>query len=756
MVIVVLLPSHVAASESATGSIRGTVRDSKTDMPLKGVRISVRDGKQGAVSGADGVFIIHKLPPAVYTVTATMIGYRHCIISDVVVKPGRTYDVVMPMVGQSVMTDSIVVSSGYFNSSGGSAGTVEFGYEEIRRSPGSGGDVSRVLAGLPSVAKVNDAKNSLIVRGGSPVENTFYINNIPVPNINHFPTQGASGGPIGILNVDLLRSVKFSAGGFAPQFGNALSSVMELEFRQGSREQTHAQLDLNFAGYGAVVEGPLFTNRATWLFSARRSYLDLVIKAFNTGTSIAPRYGDYQGNISIDAGKGNSLETIFVIADNSSYSDSTTARENEQMIYGDQYSMQSTLGMNWKSVWGGGFSTTSLTYSSTQYDDEYFEQGSALQLVRNRSTERQFTLRSIHYFEIEKQVSLEFGGEWQYLFPDYQNMYPNVRNQAGVVVQGPSFVTSLREQMVGGFAQLSYPLSEFLTWNAGVRADYFSMSNHVAVQPRSTLEVHITPQSRLSFSIGMYAQRLPLIQLAAMQQDATVDWLRASHIVVGYTSLLDEDIQFRAEAYYKHYTDAPTDSAVPYRFLLDESLYGNEIVLPRVNLQYNGIARSYGFEVSVQKKLKNGLYGMASFAAWRSQYKDLLNVWRNRVYDNRFSLSVECGYKISETFELSARWIYAGGTPYTPFNTAESRRINSGVEDVTIINQARLPDYHSLNIRVDKRFNFESSSLVVFLSCWNVYNRNNVASVYWNSYKNEEGRQLQFGLLPIFGIEWEL
>jgi len=752
----ILLSVTVLCQDNATGLIQGIIVNNITQSPLQGVRITVHTSTMGAYSQRDGRFTIKRVPAGVYSILVSCVGYEAKTVSDIVVKPGRTTELTISLLEKAVQADSIVVTAGYFASTEQNISSVELSYEEIRRAPGSGGDISRVLAGMPSVAKVNDSKNSLIVRGGSPTENIFYINNIGVPNINHFPSQGSSGGPIGILNVDLIRSVRFSAGGFATTFGNALSSVMEIDFRKGSNDVTNLQLDLNFAGYGIVVEGPLLSDKASWILSARKSYLDLLIKAFSTGTSVAPRYGDIQGFVSYQPDNNNTIEGLVVVSEDESISDSANARENEQQYYGNQYSLQATAGINWKYIWENGYSNTSLGYISTTFKDDYYEQGSALQLVHNRSTEQQLSLRSIHTYAGWKSATIECGGEWQFLFPTYDNAYPNLRTLNGTITTGPTFHSQLSEHAVALFANASSSLTENLSVQYGIRADYFTMNNMIAVQPRASITYKPTEITTITLSGGDYAQRLSTIQLASNVSAETFPFIKATHAIASIKTLLDDDIQLTVESYYKHYSSAPTDTAYPSIFIADESVFGNDFPQPHTAMQANGIARSYGIEASLQKKLRNGLYGMLGIAYWRSEYKSLQQQWIPRSYDNRFALSIECGYKLSETWEISARWMYAGGAPYTPFNIAESQAAQTGVPDINNVNTMRLPDYHSLNLRTDKRFNFAASSIVVYLSCWNVYNRQNIASIYWNAFKKEQGTQLQFGLLPIFGIEWEL
>jgi len=273
--------------------------------------------------------------------------------TDVIVRPERITFINAELKMAAIETDEISVTAGYFPEYDEEpTSVVSFSYEEIRRAPGSAGDVSRILMTLPSIAKVNDQSNNLIVRGGNPIENTFYIDNIEIPNINHFPHQGASGGPIGLLNVDFIQDVTFYSGGFSSIYGDKLSSIMDITFREGNRSEFDGQLDLNFSGFGGVAEGPLFKNKGSWLFSARRSYLDFVVDVFDVGSAVAPTYGDIQGKLTYDINANNKLILLGVFADDHNAPDRETGEENYMTHNGNQYLYQSTIGLNWRALSG--------------------------------------------------------------------------------------------------------------------------------------------------------------------------------------------------------------------------------------------------------------------------------------------------------------------------------------------------------------------------------------------------------------------
>ncbi|MDQ7065472.1 MAG: hypothetical protein Q9P90_14640, partial [candidate division KSB1 bacterium] len=255
--------------------------------------------------------------------------------------------------------------------------------------------------------------------------------------------------------------------------------------------------------------------------------------------------------------------------------------------------------------------------------------------------------------------------------------------------------------------------------------------------------------------IGIYYQTLPLILLSQNENNKNLKNPLAIHYILGIDHLITENTKFTLEVYQKDYKNFPLDPTQPTLFLIDELFYRYGFFFNHEKLVDNGKAYSKGIEILIQKKLAKDFYGLVGASYFRTKYQGGDGRWRNRVFDNRLIFSIEGGYKPNNKWEFSIRWIYAGGTPYTPFDVEKSRYLKRGVFDNNKINGARYPDYHSLNIRFDRRFNFRHSNLVFYLSIWNAYNRKNIAAYFWNEKENKVDAIYQWPLLPIFGLEYE-
>ncbi len=737
------------------GSIKGTLLNSETKQPLIGANVVLLNSSIGAATDVDGNYEIREVESGIYSIKFSYIGYEAKISTDIIVRPDRITFVNVELKSSGFETDSIIVSSGYFSENEIQPISVtNFSYEEIRRAPGSAGDVSRIFYGLPSVAKVNDQSNSLIVRGGNPMENAFYIDNIEIPNINHFPSQGSSGGPIGMLNVDFINDVNFYTGGFSSGYGDKLSSIMEIYLREGNREEIDGQLDLNFSGFGGVLEGPL-GNSGSWLVSARRSYLDVLIKAFDAGTSIAPVYSDYQWKFVYDLNANNKLSFIGLWGIDHSESDQKTAVENDITAYGKQNYFVNTTGLNLLSIWSkSGYSNTSVSYTSTKFEETYFRTGPGNLILDNNSIERNLKLRNVNHWQAGKNSFFEFGGDLKWIFDDYSNHYGKVSLSNGVIIPESNLKRKVNEVKGGVFTGLSFNPFDALTANFGIRADYFSFNEKITFSPRFSFSYQISEKTSLTGATGIFRQNLPLILLSQQKGNENLKDPMAIHYVIGIDHLLTNSTKLKVELYQKQYSNFPVDPSQPEIFIVDENLTGDNFYKFHNQLFSSGKAVTEGVEVTLQKKLAENFYGLAGISFFKTKYKTSTG-WKNRSSDNRLIINVEGGYKPDNLWEFSARWIYAGGTPFTPFDISASETAKTGITDETNINGKRYPDYHSLNIRFDKRFLFEKSNIVVYLSIWNTYNRKNIATYYWNETENKQDEIYQWMLLPIFGVEYE-
>lgn len=758
IIIMIVTVSFVSAKNTGetnthTGSVKGTLVDMDTQRPLPGADVRLTGTAFITVTDIDGNFAFKNVRVGGYSLRFAYPGMQPHIKTDIMVKSNRVAFERVEMRMIPVASEEVSVSAGYFNDAPEESGssTTTFSHEEIRRAPGAAGDVNRIISSLPSIAKVSDQSNNLAVRGGSSSENLFIIDNIEVPNINHFPFMGTSGGAMSLLNVDFIRDVNFYTGGFSAIYGDRLSSVMDLSFREGDRERFSGQLSLDMSSAGAVAEGPL-GKKGSWMFSARRSYLDLLTKMLDAGASVG--YTDFQGKIVYEFSPKSKLTILGLGGFDKSDVTMEDALDQGENTYGVSKSNTHTLGLNWFFMWSDkGYSNTSLSHTYTKYDMNSFKTADQSLGLQNLSSDEIWHVRNVNNVNFSHAHNLRFGFEIKHIKSKYNYFKAPYTDMLGQPVAAARQDISASAVKYAGFAEYSLPLFSRLTLNLGVRADYFDYNKNTTVSPRASLVVKLSGKSTVTFSGGIFRQNLPLILLYQDPSNRELKDPMTYQFTAGFTHLFSPSTRLSVEGYYKDYRNFPVDPARPSICLLDSvfgwSYYGANALTDK------GRARSYGIEFVLQKKLKEKFYGMISGAWFRSQYRDLEGTWRDRLYDNKYIFSVQGGFRPGKTWEFSVRWIIAGGMPYTPFDTGLSKAAGTGIYDTARINGERLPAYHGLNLRADKRFHFSGSNLTLYLSLWNVYNRENVATYYWNEVENKPDYTYQFSILPVLGVEYE-
>jgi hypothetical protein len=750
----IALFAGVVFGNESSGRIGGSVVSSGTMEPVVGAFVILDGTDMGAITDAAGGFSLTSVPVGSYGLRVSAVGHHPGLKADVIVRSERLTTVDVVLERAPVAGGTITVRPSYFSGEDDRAGSSQgFSGEEVRRAPGSAGDVVRIIAGLPSVSKVDNQYNGLAVRGGNPFENGIYIENMEMGNINHFPRQGTSGGGLSMVNVDVLSDVRFSAGAFGTPFGDRLSSVMELDLRSGNRQEFDGQLDFGMSGAGTVLEGPLPGGNGSWLLTARHSWVSLI--ADIAEIDAVPVYSDFTAKTELDLSPEHRLTFLGMGAVD--YVDYTweQAWEDGNPNFGITRGNNILSGMNWRWLWEGeGFSETSLAYSTQTYGGDYSKTANReLEAVQD-SRERALRLRNTNTWQPSRTLDVSFGTDIAYRFDDFDNFYGADTTWSGEPLPPLSVQTSVEYGRAGVFAEASLAVSPMLTATVGARADCSGMNDEVSFSPRGAVSLLLGEGSTITASAGVYRQGLPDELIARDPSFEELDEPSALHAVLGWRKLLGEDTRLVLEAYSKEYHDFPFDPEQPGYFVLD-GLGSEQDLYTFSTLESGASASSRGLEVTLHKRLAMGLYGIVSGSWSSSSYRSPGEQRRNRIYDNRLMVGIEGGYKFDERWEASVRWDYAGGRPYTPLDLEASALYNRTILDDTRINAERLSAYHALNLRVDRRFNFSGSALVTYASVWNVYNRRNIAAVYWNSVTRSEDTILQWGIMPVIGLEYE-
>jgi hypothetical protein len=744
-----MIVTVVIAQTGPVGVITGHVYDAVTQEPLPGAAVSIDGSAIGTVTGDDGVFTLKNIKPGTYRIRAALLGYTPRVITDVVVGSGRQNHISIPLQPTTVDLKTVVVEADYFRrDNDAQVSTQSLSYEEIRRAPGGQEDVLRAIAVLPGVVQVSAGRNDLIVRGGAASENLYIVDGLEVPNINHFGTQGATGGPLSFINLDFVDDVSFSTGGFGARYGDKLSSVLNINLRDGRRDRFGGKLTISASQFGINTEGPV-GNDASFLFSARRSYLDFIFKA--AGFGFVPEYWDFLGKASWDIDQRNKLSFVVIGAldDVRYFNDTEDKRYSNSRVLGSSQN-QYVSSVSLRRLMGTGYLSFSLGRSYTTYD--YLQSDSLLTpIFRSKSNEGETTIRADAVFAIGRSTELTFGAAGKI----GQNDGDLRVDTTSVYHTTAPFSTSwdTTSYKANAYIQLSTLFLDRLHVTLGGRMDYFSMIDHpVAFSPRAALSYSITPVTSATISGGVYLQAPSTIWLLSNPVNKRLDFVRVNQIVLGLEHLFQADTKVRVEGYFKWYRDYPASESRTYLVLANTGAgYGGAsegfASFGFDPLTSGGTGVSRGIELLVQKRLSDiPCYGIFSLSWNRTDFKALDGIERPGAYDQRIIGSLSGGYRLNERWEFSMKFRIASGGPTTPF-------LSNGMRDYSRYNSERLPVFHSLDIRVDRRWNFDSWNLIAYIDIQNVYNRKNMQADRWDTRNSRvENFSSSIGILPTIGV----
>ena len=750
----------VVAQEAATGLISGTVLAAATDAPIEGAQVTLVGTAQRAVADARGRFVITGVAPGIWRVQVRAIGYAPIIVPDIVVGSAKPAVVVVRLAPLATDLGAVAVTASYFLPSlSATTSTQSYTSEAIRRAPGVQEDVVRAIALFPGVGVTSPGRNDLIVRGGAPFENLFLVDGIEVPNINHFGSQGSTGGPLSLINVDAVEGASFSTGGFAPKYGDRTASVTSITLREGNRERLAGEFTLSATGGFAVVEGPMGEN-GSFYFSARRSYLDLLFKA--AGFGFVPAYVDGQLKVVQRLSDRSTLSFLTIGADGTVtfFNDEPDQRyENSRVAAPSQ--RQYFSGLTWRRLLDRGVLDVTLGRTWTRFttiQNDSLNPPSTI--FRAFSTEGENSLRADLSVQATPRVELSVGSVVKYASAlDYDVLLPGaLRLDAGGVPRPLAVDTSFTADRQALYGQVAWQATAKLRTTTGIRVDrYGFLDGAVRASPRLGARYALTERTTLTASLGQYWQAPSYIWLVGDPTNRALPPFRADQGVLGVEHLPRPDLKLQLEAFTKRYTGYPRRVFRPQAVLAPSGFddVTSDIPFGLEPLAAVATGRSMGIEALAQKQLSEiPLFGLASISVSRTTFDGADGVRRPGSFDTRFIGNAVLGWRPNARWELSGKWRVATGLPTTPFVTSGPL---TGAQDFTRWNEGdRLPVIHALDLRADRRWSLRSVQLVGYLDIQNVYGRNNVSGVRWDRRTGTIERQEALGLLPSIGfsIEW--
>ncbi|MEM9859262.1 MAG: TonB-dependent receptor [Bacteroidota bacterium] len=753
-----LLSANLLAYQENTGSISGYIKDAKTEEPLIGATVQLVGTTQGAVTDLDGFYQIKNIVPKTYAIEASFIGYKSEVTYNIVVRSGGNPDVNFTLREAAEELEGVVVTANPFEKLQETPLSVQkLSQEEIATYPGGNNDIAKVVQSLPGVGgSVGGFRNDVIIRGGAPNENVYYLDGIEIPNINHFSTQGSAGGPVGLLNVSFFEGVTLTTSSFGAQYDNVLSGVLQFDQRNGNNRNYQTNVRISSSETALTLEGPLFRkgkeqSNTSFIVSARRSYLQLLFQALDL--PFLPDYWDYQYKFSHKIDDYNDL-TITGVGSIDDFSVNVPDDfDEEQQATLDQLPIirqwSTTAGVSWKRRFkdGNGFMTTALSTNILNNDFKQFEEPAeetGLYLA-NVSQEQETKLR-YNYTRFLKDWTISSGVVIQNA--DYTNDTEDI-------VNGFEFDNSINFWWYGLYAQASRSfLNERLGISGGFRVDGNSFTDNGndllnTFSPRFSISYQLDNKGKwtANASVGRYYKIPPYTILGFTNNDGSfanqnAEYIESDHFVAGVEHLLTPTTRVTLEGFYKKYDNYPvslTDSVSLANLGGDFSVLGNEPVASV------GLGRTYGLEFLIQKKFTQHFYGILAYTLYKSEYTAFdRDNYISSTWDNGTLLTFTGGYKFGNNWEISARVRYLGETPFAPVDQeATLANYPAIIRDYSRQGTVRLDTFNQTDLRIDKKWNLKGLTLDVFLEFQNVFSQETPSEPLFGLARDDNGNELQ-------------
>lgn len=716
-----------------SGELSGTVIDSRTGEPLIGATVILEGTTIGDATDENGRYFIDNIPADSYNITVSYVGFTSVTKFNIVIRSEGNIDINFELQEDAQVLGEVVVTPNPFEKLQTTPLSIQnLSQEEVAAYPGGNNDIAKVVQTLPGVGgTVGGFRNDVIIRGGAPNENVYYLDGIEIPNINHFSTQGSAGGPVGLLNVSFFEGVTLSASSFDAQYDNVLSGVLQFDQRNGNTRHFQGNFRLGSSESAFTIEGPLFKgeneeSNTTYIASVRRSYLQLIFEAI--GLPILPDYWDYQYKVNHQIDLYNSLLVTGLGSIDDFAVNPLDEFDAQQQAVQEQVPVikqrSNTIGATWNRRFKDKSGNMRLTLSTnrlenefSQFTDNVNEQGLYFQ---NDASEQEIKLR-LNVTKFLGEWITSYGGSLQNA--DYSNATTDLVNNA-------NFSADINFYRYGAFIQTSRSFSDRTSFSFGLRVDGNSFMESgkdiwKTLSPRISKSFKITKDGdwTLNSSVGRY-YKIPPYTILGFKNNSGVfvnkssEYIRTDHAVLGIEYLVNESSRITLEGFWKQYANYPVS-------LRDQVSLANKgggfEVLGSEPVMSNGDGRTYGAELLFQQKFTGKFYGIAAFTVYKSEFTNgITEEYSPSVWDNNLLISLLGGYKLGKNWEVSARYRYLGKTPFAPVDEARTLADYPAViRDFTRIGEQELDPFSQVDIRVDKKWSFNNWSLDVFLEIQN-------------------------------------
>jgi hypothetical protein len=782
LLLLLILLNYSLFAQQITQTVRGTIIDADSKQSLEGVAVVLLGNPLiSATSDAKGNFKLLNIPVGRQGFQFTFLGYNARTVNNIEVTSGKEIILNIELTEKVYETKTVEITatkqSNRPNNEMATLSVRNFNSEETNRYAGSRGDPSRLAASTAGVSSGNDARNDIIVRGNSPIGVLWRLENIDIPNPNHFSAQGATGGPISILNNNLLANSDFYTGAWPADYGNKSAAVFDLKLRNGNNEKREFTGQVGINGIELGAEGPFKKDyNGSYLVNYRYSTLDaFTALGINFGVSGQPRYQDVSWKVNLPTSKLGTfnfwgiggISNISLLDSEKKSGDWAFTNSGTDLVYGSQMGasgVSNTHYYNSKTFGKISLSATTAAFLATA--DTIALNKEKFRTFSSNSTDNQYHLQYLLNSKINSRNLIRFTTTYSLLNLKYK--IGQFDRQYGL------FIDLLNEDSNTNLLQSSiswqYKINDNLLFNSGIHYQQLFLNNTYAIEPRAGFKWLLGKQQSLNAAYGLHNQMQPLINYfyktynfndnTYTQTNRNMNFTQSNHYVLGYENMFSEYYRFKAEAYYQTQSKVPVNGAqADYFSMLNQGsdIGGLELVDSLVN---TGRGKNYGIEITIEKVFHKNYYVLFTTSLFESFFKGSNQVWHHTAFSGGFVGNILTGYEHpfkngKYKIALDIKSTMAGGNRYVPIDEAASQSIGRAVYIADRAFDERFKNFKKTDVKLSFKINQKRISQSIFVSLENIFNTKNVLRQYYDPRLGSLKIEYQFGLFPIGGYRIE-
>jgi hypothetical protein len=782
LLLLLILLNNTLFAQQITQTVRGTIIDADSKQSLEGVAVVLLGNPLiSATSDSKGNFKLLNIPVGRQGFQFTFLGYNARTVNNIEVTSGKEIILNIELTEKVYETKTVEITatkqSNRPNNEMATLSVRNFNSEETNRYAGSRGDPSRLAASTAGVSSGNDARNDIIVRGNSPIGVLWRLENIDIPNPNHFSAQGATGGPISILNNNLLANSDFYTGAWPADYGNKSAAVFDLKLRNGNNEKREFTGQVGINGIELGAEGPFKKDyNGSYLVNYRYSTLDaFTALGINFGVSGQPRYQDVSWKVNLPTSKLGTfnfwgiggISNISLLDSEKKSGDWAFTNSGTDLVYGSQMGasgVSNTHYYNSKTFGKISLSATTAAFIATA--DTIALNKEKFRTFSSNSTDNQYHLQYLLNSKINSRNLIRFTTTYSLLNLKYK--IGQFDRQYGL------FIDLLNEDSNTNLLQSSfswqYKINDNLLFNSGIHYQQLFLNNTYAIEPRAGFKWLLGKRQSLNAAYGLHNQMQPLINYfyktynfndnTYTQTNRNMNFTQSNHYVLGYENMFSEYYRFKAEAYYQTQSKVPVNGAqADYFSMLNQGsdIGGLELVDSLVN---TGRGKNYGIEITIEKVFHKNYYVLFTTSLFESFFKGSNQVWHHTAFSGGFVGNILTGYEHpfkngKYKIALDIKSTMAGGNRYVPIDEVASQSIGRAVYIADRAFDERFKNFKKTDVKLSFKINQKRISQSIFVSLENIFNTKNVLRQYYDPRLGSLKIEYQFGLFPIGGYRIE-